>query len=567
VLERIAIQDFAVAREVVLELRPGVTVFTGETGAGKSLIVDALAFAFGGRKGREVIASGASRARIELTLQAGGSSTLIERSISNTGRSSARIDGTVATIDQLQQLGARLADIHGQSDQLSVLKSVVQRELLDQFAGLDGLREEVGRSVRELRETRRAIHALTVDARERERRLDQLRFEVEETDAAGLTPGEDESLRREHQRLANSRALIEASERALAALDAGGIPEVVAAIADLYGRDESADDLSSLGANLEAVGEEMTRELRRYHDAIEEDPERLVAVEERLDLLARLRRKYGDTIEAILAYRDQAASELAGLERNDLSIDELRGKEADLRSVIATEAGELSSRRRIAARELVGRVGNELEALGMAGGALAIGFEVLDDPDGIPLVVPDFERVDASWEPAALDDEPAPREVNESGADRLEFLASFNPGQDPRPLASIASGGETSRFLLALAIVFGDAAEPRTVVLDEVDEGVGGRAGSLVGQALRRLAERHQVLCITHLPQVAAYGDHHLVVRKHTDGKATWSLVEAVDGIQRIDELATMLGGLSDAACQTASELLHAASRSAPARA
>jgi DNA repair protein RecN (Recombination protein N) len=561
VLERIAIHNFAVARDVTVELQPGVTVFTGETGAGKSLVVDALAFACGARRGREVIATGAERARVAISLNLGGHPQEIERSISRAGRSAARIDGVVATVDQLQDIGARLADIHGQSGHLAILRSSVQRDLLDAYAGLSPARERLASNVRELRDTRRAIASLTTDARERERRIDQLRFEFEEIDAAGLVPGEDETLRQEQSRLANSQSLIEASERIMAALDVSGVAEAVEAAGAITSRDESAEDLSELAATLEASAAELTREARRYRDSIEDDPARLVAINESLDLIARLRRKYGETIEAILAYAASAAEELAALERSGTSIEELEQREASLVPGIAAIAGELSHDRRNAARDLIAGVGEQLQLLGMPNARLAVGFETVEADPGIPLALPDYDRVDAEWEPLDTTETVA-LEVNETGADRIEFLASFNAGQEPRPLSAVASGGETSRFLLALAIVFGESASPRTVVLDEVDEGVGGRAGSLVGEALRRLGKRHQVLCITHLPQVAAYGDHHLVVRKHSDGKATWSSIAHVDGEDRIEELASMLGGVGDATKEAARDLLAAASGS-----
>lgn len=558
-LERISIQNFAVARDVTLDLRPGVTVFTGETGAGKSLIVDALAFAYGARKGREVIASGADRARVELTLVVDGEARVLERAISRGGRSTARIDGRVATIDQLQDLGARVADIHGQSEQLAVLRPVAQRDLLDGFAGLLGERERLAVLVRELREVRRAIHSLTSDTRERERRIEQLRFEVEEIESAGLQAGEDAALHQEHARLANSRTLIEASEQALAALDSAGAAEAVAAVNEITTRDSDAADLGDLAATLEATVDELRREVRRYRDEVEEDPERLAVIEERLDLIARLRRKYGDTIEAIQAYGSEAAEELHALDHSGSSLEELEARQAALVPSIAEIAAGLSEKRRTAAKDLIACVHAQLEKLGMGAGQLAVGFEAIESEAGIPLSLPDYERVDGKWEPAELT-ETANREVTEAGADRVEFLASFNAGQEPRPLSAVASGGETSRFLLALAIVFGDAAEPRTVVLDEVDEGVGGRAGGLVGNALLRLGERHQVLCITHLPQVAAFGEHHMAVRKHSDGKATWSTVEPLSPDDRVDELASMLGGVSAATKEAARDLLDAAS-------
>lgn len=559
VLERIHIKNFAVARDVVVEPGPGLNVFTGETGAGKSLVVDALAFAFGARRGRESIATGAERALVEVHVNVQGVRHTIERSISANGRSAARLDGSTTTVETLQQLAQDAIEIHGQSDQLAVLRPAMQRDLLDAYAGLLPDRQQLAALVRELRDTRRTIESLATDTRERERRIDQLRFEVDEIEQAGLHPGEDETLRQEHARLAGSRQLIEAAERALAAIDTPGMGEAVAAIGDIAGRDESASALQDLAATMESTMDELHRELRHYREGIEEDPERLAAVEERLDLLARLRRKYGDSIVAILAYGAEAAEELAALERADTSVEELAAREARLLADTAPLAQSLSAQRREAASRLVAAVAGELEALGMGGGNLAIGFGVADDARGPALDLPDYDIVDASWSPAP-GAEPVPREIAESGADRVEFLASFNQGQDPRPLASVASGGETSRFLLALATVFGTASEPRAVVLDEVDEGVGGRAGVLVGRALQRLAERHQVLCITHLPQVAAYGDYHFAVTKQADGHGTWSSVQPVAADARLAELAAMLGGETSENTEAARALLNAAS-------
>lgn len=562
-LERVAVQQFAVARDVALDLHPGVTVFTGETGAGKSLIVDALSFACGARRGREVVATGAERARVTLSARVDGVEVEIERALSRAGRSTARIDGAVATVDQVQALGARLADIHGQSEQLAVLRPPVQRDLLDAYGALTETRDRLAAHVRQLREVRRTIRTLTTDARERERRADQLRFEVEEIASAALEPGEDDRLRQEQSRLSNSQVLIEASEQVMAALEDSGVAEAVNAAGAITSRDEGAADLAELAATLEATAAELVREARRYRDSIDDDPARLDVVEERLDLIARFRRKYGDSIEAILAYGRDAADELAALDRSDLSAEELAERETALLADVTGLAARLAHARRKAARDLIEQVGAELQHLGMAGAELAVAFEAVDAADGAPLALPDYEVVDAAWFPGEEGDT-VRRDVSETGADRVEFLASFNAGQSPRPLSSVASGGETSRFLLALSIVFGRTAPPRTVVLDEVDEGVGGRAGALVGEALRRLGERHQVLCITHLPQVAAYGDRHMVVRKQTDGTATWSTVDLVEGDARIDELASMLGGVSDATKEAARDLLAAASPASP---
>lgn len=555
-LERIVINDFAVARSVVVTPGPALNVFTGETGAGKSLVVDALAFAFGARRGREVIASGAERASVEATLTLGGERFVVERTIGLSGRSSGRIDGQPATLEQLQTLAERAVDIHGQSEQLAILRPAVQLATLDAYAGLEEQRRRVTALVRELREVRREVESLRRDTRERERLIDQLRFESEEIAAAALAPGEDDALRQEHSRLANATRLLEDVAGALDAIDAAPAAQVAALVQDLASRDSTASELADLAALLENTSADLTRALRRYRDSVEEDPARLTAVEERLDLIARLRRKYGDTVEDILAYGHDAESRLAALTGTGASLESLEAREQQLQKGLSQEAQSLSEARRAAAGDLVRAIAAELEYLGMGGAALSVGFACEDNAEGALVTLPDYEVV-ITERPGGGEGEPLPRAFTETGVDRIEFLASFNAGEAPRPLSAVASGGETSRFLLALTTVLGNDAEPRLVVLDEVDEGVGGRAGALVGAALARLVSRHQVLCITHLPQVAAFGDRHFVVAKHTEGRQTHSSIVEVEGAARIDELASMLGGITDANRAAARELME----------
>jgi DNA repair protein RecN (Recombination protein N) len=544
VLERLEITGFAVARSVVIEPGPGLTVFTGETGAGKSLVVDALAFVFGARRGREVIATGAERATVRATVVLPGGRKVIERSIALSGRTAAKIDDAPATVDDLRQLAAGLVDIHGQSEQLAILRPQVQLAVLDEFAGLVPQRETVAATVRELREARRQLRALTTGARERERAIEQLRFEVEEIESAGLNPGEDDELRREQAVLAIANRLLEDATIALEALDSAPLGEAVRAVSDLAARDPSAAGLAELASTLESTASDLGRALRRYRDRIEENPERLAEVGERLDRIARLCRKYGDSVAEVIAYGREAAAKLEALAGAGTSLEELREREAALLARLGEQATALSRARRRAAGDLVHAIAAELEHLGMGGAMLSVGFSCEDDEDGPSVPVPDYEIV-ITQSPLAGEGEPHPRAFTETGVDRIEFLVSFNPGESPRPLSAVASGGETSRFLLALTTALGKSGEGRIEVLDEVDEGVGGRTGAVVGEALLRLAARHQVLCITHLPQVAAYGDRHFVVTKQTDGTRTWSEVCMVEGDARERELAAMLGGPS----------------------
>ena len=554
-LERLRIVDFAVARSVEVCPGPGLSVFTGETGAGKSLIVDALAFVCGARRGRDVIASGAAKAVVTARLVVEGQAHILERSIGLSGRSSGLIDGVPRTANDLQALGSAGVEIHGQSDQLAILRPAEQLLVLDAFAGLGDKRASVALIVRTLRDTRRRIESLSTDSRERERLLEQLTFEVNEIILAALVEGEDDAVRAERSRLASVRHLRASAARALEALEASALGEVNAAVAEISDRDTSTPALADLAVLLESTADDLGRELRRYAEALEDDPERLAAVDERLDLLARLRRKYGESIGEIIAYAVEASLRIANLSGAGISIEELRLREADLLTTLSGEASELSRLRRASAGSLVAKVSEELRHLGMGRGALAIGFGAEDDPTGPLLGVPDFDVIDGEPSPPA-EAELARRAFSETGVDHVEFLASFNAGEGPRPLGAVASGGETSRFLLALTTVLGDASSPKTIVLDEVDEGVGGRAGALVGEALARLALRHQVLCITHLPQVAAYARQHYVVTKESDGARTWSEIKEVVGEERINELASMLGGVTPATQEAARELL-----------
>lgn len=557
-LERLSITDFAVARSVVFEPKRGLNVFTGETGAGKSLVVDALVFVFGGRRGREVIASGAERAVVEAILVLPEGRVAIERAIALSGRSASRLNGEPVSLDIVRELALRCIDIHGQSEQLAVLRPGVQLAILDEFAGLELRRDEVGATVRELRDVRRRASALATDERERERLVAQLDYESREIDAAALISGEDAALRVEVARLAGSAHLLEDAATAIAALEGSAIGEAASAVREIAARDPGAAHLAGLGSALEAEAEELIRAVRRYRDDLEEDPERLAAVQERLDRIARLCRKYGASVDEVIEYGKAAHERLAALTGTGSSLEELRARELSLLARLGEQASALSRQRRAAGGDLVRAIGAELDHLGMVGAALSVGFACEDDEDGPLAPVPDYEIV-ITESPLAGEGESHPRAFTESGIDRVEFLASFNAGEAPRPLSAVASGGETSRFLLALTTVLGTAAEARIVVLDEVDEGVGGRAGALVGEALVRLAAVHQVLCVTHLPQVAAYGQRHFVVTKETRGGRTESAIAAVDGERRVRELAAMLGGDSAANRASAEELLRGA--------
>ena len=564
-LERLRVAGFAVAREIEVAPGPGLNVFTGETGAGKSLVVDALAFLFGARRGREVVGAGHERAVVEAVVRLDGQAITLERSVGLAGRTAARRDGQPVTLDELQAMGARRIDIHGQSEQLAILRPAAQLALLDEFAGLSPQRRRLAALVRELRDARRQVRSLSTDARERERLVEQLRFEVDEITSASPVPGEDVLLREEQHRLANVGRLLADATAAIETLDGSSLGTALAAVQDITSRDGAAGSLADVAVLLETAAADLARALRQYRDGLDEDPQRLTEVEDRLDRIARLRRKYGETIDGVLAYSRAARERLDALTVSEESIEELSARAQALANRAAASAASLSKARRLAGRELVAALRGELARLGMPRAALALGFACDDDAEGLPAGAPDYELVDGYGEPADASGEVRLRAFTETGIDRVEFLASFNPGEPPRSLSAVASGGETSRFLLALTTVLGAAAEPRVVVFDEVDEGVGGRAGGLVGDALAQLAARHQVLCITHLPQVAAFGERHFVVSKHTDRSRTWSELTEVRGEARIRELASMLGEVNEANLAAARSMRDAAALPPPA--
>ncbi|MXY35536.1 MAG: AAA family ATPase, partial [Dehalococcoidia bacterium] len=459
-IEQLTVTGFAVARDVTLAPGPGLNVITGETGAGKSIIVDALDFLFGGRHGRGVVADGAESARVRASVSTGNDVLTVERTVRLSGRTAGRIGDDSAPAERLRELGARVIDIHGQSEQLTLLRPAVQLAVLDAFGGLRDQRDALAARVRDLRALLREIEAIGADSRERERLLDQLRFEVDEIAQAGLVPGEDDALRREQRRLASIERLLAASATALEALDAPAIAEAVAALEEIAESDPDATALAAEGVTLEQAAADLGRSLRAYRETLEDDPERREAIDARLDLIARLRRKYGESVATILQYESSARERLQAMETAGSSLEELRERAAALAASAAEAAASVSLARREAAGRLIAEVAAELARLEMPGASLAAGFACEDAPDGLAVTLPDYEVV-APDAASSGGGEPGRRAFTESGVDQMELLAAFNPGSPPRPHRSLASGGETPRFQHALPTVLGAAAEPR----------------------------------------------------------------------------------------------------------
>ncbi len=571
-LEELTITNFAIIDRLAVRFDPGFNVLTGETGAGKSIIIDAVGAVLGERVSAEMVRSGAQVARIEgiftldeeagplydllcehELLDEGDAAVILRREIAANGRSTARVNGRAVPISVLNRIGQLLVDIHGQSEHLSLFRVDEHLDLLDRYAGSGAQRAELAALVGDLRRVRRERDELREAQADAARRLDLLRYQVEEIVNAGLRPEEEDELAAEKRVLANaerlallaanaSDALSGAEDGARGALDA--LNEAAVALGELTKLDESQQEtLEQLNGALYTL-EEVAHTLRSYASSIEADPARLAEIEERLDLLQRLKRKYGATIAEVIAFGEQAAREQDQLVNSEERLEELAAEIELLKGRIGELASELSLRRRAAAQRLAEGVERQLHDLNMSRARFSVSIEQRPDPDGVPVTLDGAEEQRVAFD--------------ERGVDRVEFLISPNPGEDLKPLARIASGGEASRLMLALKTILSTVDRTPTLIFDEVDTGVGGRSGQVVGEKLRLLGETHQVLCITHLPQVAALGTEHLRIVKRIEDGRTRTEVEPLAGRERVEELAAMLGGSPPppTAVKTAEELL-----------
>lgn len=582
-LEEIDIRNFAVAEHVRVRLAPGFNAITGETGAGKSIIVDALGLLLGGRADPDVVRAGAATARVEGVFRLDGppdealvealadagiepedGALIISREVPRQGRAVARVNGRAAVQSALAALGRRLVDVHGQADQLSILRPAEHLGYLDRYAGLDEQRAVVAALATELRGVRAEVRRLTEDDRERARRQDRLAYEVQEIDDAALRDGEEEALREERRLLANAEDLARLADAAHAALTGGGraasaVDALGAAaenLAQLTRLDERMADTAALAEALQSQAYDLARDLRDYREGVEHNPHRLEQIEERLGLIATLKRKYGATVAEVLAYAERARAELGDLETSEERLERLRAADQELVGRLADAATSLSVARRAAALDLAAAVRSEIADLCLSGGRFAVRIARRQDPDGVPVTLPLDEMLGDAEEDEPHGGAPVTVAFDRTGVDRLEFYVTLNPGEPLRPLARVASGGETARLMLALKTILGAADSVPTLVFDEVDVGIGGRSGQVVGEKLAGLGRHHQVLCITHLPQVAARAARHLAVIKRVEGDRTFTEVRDLEGADRRQELAAMLGGATEAHLAAAAEML-----------
>jgi DNA repair protein RecN (Recombination protein N) len=474
---------------------------------------------------------------------------VLGREIRREGRSVARVNGRSVAVTLLRELGAHLVDIHGQSEHLSLLNVRQHIHLLDRYAEVEPLLAPYRETYRSLHAVRRELKELRQSEEELERRADLLGFQAQEIEAARLKPGEEPELRQERDRLANAENLAGLSRQALALLEEGSpetpaitdlIGQVVQALSSLSRIDSTREALYQRASGLEDSLSELTGDLQDYLENIEFNPRRLEQVEERLELIHTLKRKYGGSIEAAIAYAVEARGKLDTLTHAGERVAALELEEKTLLEKLARQAQELSARRKTSAALMEKQVEAELDDLRMAGARFAVELRRAPQAGGLP-----------------VDGQPV--HFDELGIDQAEFLIAPNPGEGLKPLVKIASGGETSRLMLALKNVLVQADSIPTLIFDEIDQGIGGRVGSVVGEKLWQLGRRHQVLCVTHLPQLAAFGDQHWGVRKLLESGRTVTQVEKLEGGVRLDELAGMLGAVSEASRKAAQEALDAA--------
>ena len=537
-LTHLQIRDFAIIDAIELELRPGLTVLTGETGAGKSILVDALQLLAGGRAGSEVVRHGAERAEISGTFDlaqaprelkqwlegqslGGGEELIIRRVVASDGRSRAYLNGQSVPLQLLREAGNILIDIHGQHEFQSLMRSAAQRELLDGYGKHENLASQVGIAHRVWLEILNRTLDLETKARDRDAKLELLRYQVNELNALQLKEGEIASLTEERARLSNRGRLAEGAQSALQQLfesEEGsahaGVSRALQSLRNLASLDPKIASVVPILEEASIQIKEAARELEHYRESLDMDSARQDEVERRLSAVEELARKNRVKPEELIERTGQLVTELDGLERAELDLAVLKKDLANALDSYRGQAQQLSARRVTAGRALAKDITTRMQTLGMAGGRFQV--EVTQDGNADPA---------------------------QHGIDQIEFRVTANPGQPLRALSKVASGGELSRLSLAVQVSCA-ARETRCMVFDEVDSGIGGAIAEIVGRELRSLGSRGQVLCVTHLPQVASQGHHHLRVMKLTDGKTTRTSLTELSAGDRVEELARMLGGV-----------------------
>src|SRR5579875_234831 len=620
-LLELTIKDFAIIDSLHLRLNRLFNVFTGETGAGKSIIIDAVSALLGGKIGAEFVRAGCERATVEgvfsidalppirddwqpfeafLNEEHNGNRTMFEaldnaetqrahfnhadnnsadasvalasllhqydiepedgqliltRDIFRSGRTVSRINGRTVSQQVLQQVASWLVDIHGQSEHMSLLRPEQHVNFLDRYAELLPLREQLAAKVTEWRANRKTLQSMQQNEREQARRVEFLRFQIDEIESAKLQPGEIEELEQERKVLNNAERLRELCTFIYGTIKGSDLSgdDFKPALDQLRLAQRSLSELVRLDSSMQEYAESLSDALYRLEDVatgissyeadIEDDPRRLADIEDRLDLINKLKRKYGATIEEILEQAAQAQAELDTIVHRDEIIAGLQQKDDILRREIGTLAQQLSERRSEAAGRLSAAMEEQLNDLNMARARFSVEIEQVPDENGVP---------------ASIDGEPEHYYACDlTGIDRVQFLIAPNPGEPFKPLTKIASGGETSRLMLALKTILATADATPTLIFDEIDAGISGRSGQVVGEKLWMLTANHQVICVTHLPQIAAFADTHYNVNKQIFNDRTMTIVNELQPEQRVREIAHIMGGsVTENAMKSAEEML-----------
>jgi len=561
-LKELSIKNFAIIDQLRVEFAPGLNVLTGETGAGKSIVVDALSLALGERATVDLIRTGFQEAVVEAAFELNnriaadittalseqgiemdpGGDLIVRRVLSSSGKNKVYINGSLANLATLAAVGANLADIHGQHEHQSLLSLERQLDLLDTFGGLDALRDDVTAEYRRLLDIRKKLAELQEGERDQAQREDLLRYQKNEIEAAQLKPGEDEELANAQKVMANAEKLAALSamvDEALYSSDGSALANLKKAInglKDVVQIDSSLAGALDLCESGRAQIEEAAREVSSYHNRGEFDPQRLEQIGDRLDLIQKLKKKYGKTIEEIIDFGTKATASLDRMERSTEEIENLKSGIQEIKFGLTDKANQLTKKRKAAAHELEKKVEAELNHLGMKKTTFTV--KITQEPGGDT-----FDGL----------------KLGPRGADRVEFLISPNAGEEPRPLAKIVSGGELSRIMLALKTILVEGDSIPTLVFDEVDAGIGGAVAEEVGNKLKRVAKKRQVFCITHLPQIASMAGSHYGVTKSVKDERTNTEVRLLDKQERVAEIARMLGGktITEATIKHAKEMIE----------
>jgi len=570
-LTELLIENFAIIDHLEISFSSGLITLTGETGAGKSIILDAIETLLGGRADDTQIRSDTDRALIEATFRITKPIRIVineilkredllddpeyltlGREIRRNNRNIGRVNGRSVNVNLMRELGEFLVDIHGQSEHLSLLRVSQHIDLLDRYAGVEDILTQYQSTYKEIIRLQKELKDLREIEMSSTRRVDLLTYQINEIESANLLPGEDIDLKEEHNRLANAEALNAILQAALKLLDDDSpenpntielMGKVVSSMENLSQIDPSQVELQLKSNQILEALLELSNNIRNYSEAIEFNPNKLFQVEERITLINNFRHKYGDSIEDIQNFKRAATIELEAITTAEERILELENQLTQLHDTLTIQGGTLSKKRRNAADSLQTSIEIELSDLRMSQARIKIDFQQKEDNKSIKL--PDGIRT-------AFDSK---------GFESVEFLIETNPGEGFKPLVRIASGGEKSRFMLALKNVLARADLVPTLIFDEIDQGIGGRVGAIVGEKLWSLSKKHQVMCITHLPQLAAFGKQHFKVDKAFDSGRTITKVESISGENRKKELAQMLGVVSVGTLQSAQEIVDSVSK------